>query len=1057
MKTYWKDIFREIWKTRGRFLAILAIIALGTGFFAGIKVACSDLKETADSFYKEHGLMDFRLASTYGVTEEDIAALEAREDVAQVMPGYSADVLANTGSGDFVLKLMAFDGPLNSFTVKEGRLPQASGEIAIERVGAAQNIAVGDEIELASGNDDPLSDTLKVERVRVVGIVESPLYPGEGRGTANIGSGSVECVAVIPTSDFALEVYTDAYITLRETQNLAAYTAEYDDTIAAKQKELEAFAAQRGALRLEEIREEANTEIADAKQELADGEAEMNEELAKAQKELDDAKAELEKGEKELADGRAALEKQEKDGQAQIDSARKELEAGERQYEELQAAYETNKAQADASLPESKAALEELKGQMDSLSVQIAALEEASPEAPELPQMKAQLAAMQEQYDAGMAEIEKAEAGLKQMEDALASMRSQLDSGKSELEKNEKALRDGIAQGKQKLAEAETELARGKEEYTSGEAEYQEEKAKAEQELADARQEIADAEQELADLETPEWYVLSRADYPGYTEYGENAESIDKISLVLPVFFILIAVLVCLTTMTRMVEERRTQIGTLKALGFGTGKIVSKYMVYAFASSLMGSVIGLLIGFKVFPWACYTAFRISYPIFPMVHMPFHWEYAGLCTAAAVLATLLATFAACRKELRESPASLMRPKAPKAGRRMLLEKFGSLWKRISFAYKVTLRNFVRYKKRVLMTIVGIAGCTALMLAGFGLRYSITSVIPRQFGEIFHYDGVAAEKDGASGQEKEALLSAMEEGGISGHLAVLQKTVTAAAGDNTLEANLIVPEEPDKIGEFISLRTREGKQQIDLAAAGTVVSEKLANRLELEVGDAFALRMGDEEMTLRVGGITENYTQHFVYVTPEAYAQAAGKAMEENAVFFTLASEDDRDAVSERLVQEPAVLAVSLTQEQQKTMEDSMGNLSIIVLVIILSAGALAVVVLYNLMNINIAERTRELATIKVLGFREGETAAYVYRENILCTVIGIAVGLVLGTFLKNFILSVAELESMMFAPETDVWSYVFSAGLTLAFTFLVNGLFFFKLRRLNMAESMKSVE
>jgi len=1059
-KTLFKDLLREIWKTKGRFLAVLMIVALGTGFFAGLKVACADIKLTASTYYADTNLMDFRLTSTYGVTREDAAALAGREDVAEVMAGYSADLFGNLGSnGDFVVKVLAFEGShMNRLVVKEGRLPEASGECVVERKGAVTgNAELGDVLTFSPGGEEKISDTLKREAYTVVGIVESPLYISDQRGMSTIGDGTADCFAVIPPEDFALEVYTDAYITLKDTRGLNAYTLEYDNLIQGKTEELETFAARRGILRYQEITGEANGEIADAQRELAEGEAELSEQLGKAWRKLEDAKKELGSGEGELKKGRAELARNRRVAQAEFAVAEQKLTEGEEEYEATLSLYEQNRTEAEAGLPGAQAELEQLAVAIGELEAAIAGLEQEDPASPLLEGMGAQLLAFREQYAAGMARVSEIQQGLAAMEQGLAAARAELDRGWRELGENREVLERRMRQGEAALNKAERELKAGRVEYEEGIAEYRFEKQKAEREIADAREEIAEAEAKVADIEWPKWYVFSREDNPGYAQYGVNAESVDQISLVFPVFFILTAILVCLTTMTRMVEERRVQIGTMKALGYSRGTILMKYLLYAFAASFLGSVAGVLIGFKVFPWAAFMAFRMTF-IMPPVIMPFHWDYAILCTLVAVTATLAATYASGYRELSLCPASLMRPKSPKAGRRLLIERMGAFWKRTSFAYKVTLRNLFRYKKRAMMTIVGIAGCTALMLAGFGLRYAITSVVPVQFGEIFLYDGVVAEKEDLSqGQRAELHRQIRQDSQITGALPVYQASTKAETAVGSWDVMLVVPGETEELETYLTLREPETGAAIDLVEAETVLNQKLATLLGLEAGMEFQLQIHDRPLTLRVGAVTENYLGNFVYVSPDYYAEQAGKQPPCNGLFFNLEPEADAGAVSAALVGNDNVTGVSLTADSKRAMEDAMDNLGLVVVVIILCAGVLAVVVLYNLMNINISERTRELATIKVLGFRQRETAAYLYRENVFCTVLGIGIGLLLGTLLEQFILAALQVENMMFIPNIDFLSYIYATALTLCFALLVNVFFYFRLKRLSMVESMKSVE
>ena len=532
----------------------------------------------------------------------------------------------------------------------------------------------------------------------------------------------------------------------------------------------------------------------------------------------------------------------------------------------------------------------------------------------------------------------------------------------------------------------------------------------------------------------------------------------DRIAAVFPVFFILVAALVCLTTMTRMVEEHRTQMGTLKALGYGKGAIIAKYLVYALSASFFGSIIGLLIGFKLFPTIIFNAYRIMY-ILPDCLTPFRWGYAILCTLAALACTGLTALAACYRALSESPAQLMRPKAPRSGKRVLLERFTPLWRRLSFLQKVTARNLFRYKKRILMTVVGISGCTALMVAGFGLQHAIASVVDMQYDEIFLYDAMAVFDEEITSDEQQEIAQQLNNSSlVEESMAVRQSTIDISRAGVTKNLYLFVPEDPQALSDYVALRHRGDGETITLPEEGAVLTEKMARLLDVEVGDTVTLSPDSgQSYSVQVVDITENYTLNLIYLSPSQYEALWGQPVSYNGFLVNMTSDATEDALSSQLLTNNNILMINYTASSGSQFHDIVDSLNYIVLVLIVCAGALAFVVLYNLANINIEERVREIATIKVLGFYDGEVSAYIYRENILSSLMGMVAGLFLGIPFLRFVIHTSEVDAVMFNPALDAPTFLFSALLTLLFTIVVNIAMHFRLKRVDMVQSLKSIE
>lgn len=624
----------------------------------------------------------------------------------------------------------------------------------------------------------------------------------------------------------------------------------------------------------------------------------------------------------------------------------------------------------------------------------------------------------------------------------INNAKAELENIKNDLAKAEKVFEDG-----------EIESADEEKKFESGKAEIEAAKA----EIVKSEAEIANAENSAHKrIANSKMYVLTREYNPAYSNYGEDCDRVDAIANVFPIFFILVAALVCCTTMTRMVEEQRTQIGTLKALGYSRYSIISQYIIYAVAASIPGGFIGLLIGFNTLPKVIYMCYTSMYNQ-PYLIAPFRWDYTVGCIVAACLCTGLSALFASRHELVSCPAQLMRPKPPKDGKRIFLEHITFIWKRIKFTTKVTFRNLFRYKGRLLMTVVGIAGCTALLLTGYGLQYSITSIVDKQYGEIFLYDAIVAlNENTADNSTYESVLDIINKMELTSEKMLIQQKsadIFSETGDK-LEAYVVVPENPDTLSHFIDLHERKNGEKIKLDD-GIVLGEKTARLLGVEIGDNVYLNKG---YPVKVTGICENYTFNYAYITPEAYAQAGFNEKPcSNMIMLKLTDLSHENDLTSALVKNEAVLAVSLSSKGGDAFKELVDSLSMIIVVIIVAAGALAFVVLFNLSNININERIRELATIKVLGFYDGEVAAYVYRENVVMTLLGIITGLILGIALEKFVINTAEVDTVMFSREIPLYCFLAAASLTVLFAVLVNITLYFRMKKIDMAASLKAIE
>ena len=665
---------------------------------------------------------------------------------------------------------------------------------------------------------------------------------------------------------------------------------------------------------------------------------------------------------------------------------------------------------------------------------------------------KSQIAAARSQLDStksqitdGKAQILSAWALLNEKEDTLNASKAQLASGEQELA-------DGRSEYEQAAKEAEEQITDGQEKITDGE-----------KQLTDARQKIADAKAEIKKIENPKWYVQTREDaLTEYQGYGDNADRMRSIGKVFPVLFFLVAALISLTTMTRMVEEQRVQIGTMKALGYGKAAIAGKYIGYALIATLGGSIFGVLVGEKILPFIIIYAYMILYKHLPAILVPYHMSYALQASGIAVACTLIATIASCYKELAAEPAELMRPAAPKQGKRILLERIGIIWKHLNFTWKSTVRNLIRYKKRFFMTIFGIGGCMALMVVGFGLKDCIYEIVSLQYEKVQFYDAATYMSDDISEENRQQLHDYLDQNADIKETieARMQKTdVKSASGKKTLY--LMVPSDNEKIEDFLSFHSRTNKDEVySLKKDEVILTEKMASLLNVKVGDELTIEDEDRgDQTVTVGAICENYMSHYLYLSPEKYEELYGVPAEYNTIIYSVkdGKDDQIEKIGTKLLSMDGVLNVSYTSSIEGRLDDMLRSLNLVIVVLIVSAGMLAFVVLYNLNNINITERQRELATLKVLGFYDGEVASYVYRENILLTIIGSVVGMVLGNLLHRYIILTVEVEEAMFGRQIHWQSYLYSFLFTVAFSLFVNWVMFYKLKKIDMVESLKSVE
>ena len=951
----------------------------------------------------------------------------------------------------------------NQKTLDENKAKLADGKAQIEageqQLEAAKQTLTTKQSELDQSKAEIIAGQQQIESTRTQLNAQKQQITD---GLSQVSAGEAQLQDGISALESAKAQLTELQSQLEIVR--ASYNAALENPDAS-QEEIDILAAQVSALEEQEAAvsqqiQASEAQIESQRQQLAATRSELESGLAA----VEDGLSQLSQKESELNAGREQITA----GQAEIDAgwiqiqeqentlaaSKAEIEAGEQELEKGQKQLKAAKKKLNKAQKEIDSNAETLAAGQAELDANVAKLNDS----------EAQYASGLEQYNSGARQIAENEAKLTSGEQEIAENEAKLADGEKEIADNEKKLADGekeITDNEKKLQDAVKDLKKGEKDLADGKKEYEDAKKDAEDEIAENQQKLDDAKKELEDLEMPEWMVTDREELPEYTDYGDNADRLRNIGQVFPVIFFLVAALISLTTMTRMVEEQRTQIGTLKALGYKKSAIAAKYICYAFFATLLGSVLGMLIGEKIIPYIIITAYGIMYHnVANTISIDYQPGFALIASAASVVCTVGATLFASGKELQETPASLMRPPAPKEGKRVLLERLTFIWKHLSFSWKSTIRNLFRYKKRLIMTVFGIAGSMGLMLVGFGIQDSISDIAAIQYRELQHYDGMVIEDSDATEEEHAELFEYMKENEQIAHCNRVQMTkISAPKGSSNISIYLFVPESLSEFARDVTLKNRITGETYELTDEGAAISEKTASLLGLKVGDMIPLKKGDKEYKVRVAVITENYMSHYLYMTPRVYEQTFGEKPEYENIVFTMQEDckDDLEMAGSRILANPGALSISYTSSLASQVDRMLSTLDAVILVLIVSAGMLAFVVLYNLNNINITERQRELATLKVLGFYDGEVSQYVLRENVILTVLGIMFGAVFGILIHRYVITTVEVDAVMFGRNIKPLSFLYSGILTSIFSIVVNGVMHFKLKTIDMVESLKSVE
>ena len=1076
--TYLKDIFREIKISLGRFLSILCIVAIGVAFFAGIKASAPDMKNSADTYFDKYNVQDIQVYSTIGLTKKDVAAIKKIKGVKSVQPSFSMDTLSQIDSTQMVIKVISYgiDQKMNKIRVVEGRMPERENECLVEASSATNKLYgtfhIGDTIKLQSGTDEALSKSLKHTKYKIVGTCYNPNYLSYEKGSSNIGSGTVNSFIYIQNTNVLKDYYTEVDVCVKGAKDLDCYSDEYFDVVDPVLKKIKKISNKQIDARiqsyqseLDEKKQEATDKFKDAENQFNDAQNKIDSGLSEIQSnelKLQNSKDQINQGWNEyyanlqLLDNIPTLQ----NAIAQIEESEKKLPELLSQKEQVENGLQQINAEGDLNTKRTliqnaidfiDIALKKLENYPDSSDVetiriklnekkellqgQLSLIDQAIAKKAELEAILPQIQSGIEQIQAGVAK--KAE---------LQSQLNQLLNAKNELNNAYVSLINGQAQyedGVSKIEDAKNELNKSIEQLTLSKAEFNIQKH-------DALRELSDAQLEIDKMEG-KWIVLDRNSHYSYRDYGACADRMEGIAKVFPVFFFLVAALVCMTTMTRMVDEQRNEMGTLKALGYSKLQIASKYIIYALIASILGSILGCSLGMYLFPTVIFNAWNTLYNI-DQIKFLFQPGLILLASGSVTGITLLATLYSIYSELIEMPSQLMRPKAAKAGKKILLERITFIWKRLSFLQKVTARNIFRYKKRFFMTIIGIAGCSALLVAGFGINDSISDIVNQQYNVIYHYDAtVSAKTSEITSQIKS--LKGVKDVYEEDHLAV-----TTKIENKDISTTVHIISNDKKFKDFCTLFN--GNKEFDLDDSSVLISQKMATKLNKKAGDTIKIKDANNKVIkAKIKGVFTNYVGHHIYASESLY-----KSWNTNAktthIYLIKSKKTTKKFernLGNKIMNIDGVQSVTFYSSLQKNFKDMIKSISYIVVVLVISAACLAFVVLYNLSNVNISERKREIATIKVLGFTRKEVDAYINRETILLTILGSLIGLGIGIGLHHLIMNLAEMDDIMFGRTINSISYVISFVMTIGFSAIINLFMHKKLNNIQMVESLKAVE
>ena len=1008
-----KDSIKEIKNTYKRFLSILVMAFLGVGFFAGMRATSPDMVDTIDQYYKESQVYDIKILSTLGLTNDDIDAISEIDEIENTVGTYETEGKIEIDNKEIITKIMSVE-KLNKPILLQGNLPKTQNECVVEdSFLTANHKSIGDtievEVEKTKNDEGEEVEYLNKNILKIVGTVKSPLYISRDRGTSSLGSGKIDYYIYVHKENIkANEIYTNIYIKLKNSENYTTSSEKYEEYIAEVKEKIEAIKEEREKARHDKLVDIATRKVKEAEEKL-------NENKQNAQQQIEEAKQEIENGKNKIEKAEVKLNSSKKEADTKFKSAYNQIQMAKESIFQNETQLNQKEQEAGQQITELEIKKQELQTQFDTIENNLTQLEtqynqikdnpNISEEQKQMLENKIQM--LKQSKQTIKAGIEQINNGITTGKQEIENAKTQLQNAKNELTKKEKQYEATKTATYSSLENAKIEIEKSKTELEKGEKELEEKQEEFKDKIADAELKLIDSREKIANIENPTWYVLDRYSNTGYNSFIQDTESIENISKVFPIVFFMVALLISLTSMTRMVEEQRTQIGTLKALGYNKLQIASKYVIYAGLACVIGGVLGMSVGFVLLPQIIWTMYQMMYQMTDNIHISFNIIIGGMGLLLICVCIIGATIYAVLKELVQTPSTLMRPKAPKMGKRVLLEKIPFIWKRLSFSQKVTVRNIFRYKKRFLMTIIGILGCTALIVVGFGVRDSIRCIMPNQFEKVFNYDMQIGLKNGLEDEQKQKyIISLQEKTELEKVVETYMTSNIAKNKENEEDVQIIVPKEPKDLDEVINLTDVKTGEKVQLEENAICLTDKVAELLNVKQGDTITLKDSkDKERQVKISNIVENYVYHYVYMSRITYENLYGENYNTNMLFTknnNLSKEQETNLATE-IMNQSEVASISRNSSIMNLLDDTMKSLNYVVIILIVSAGLLAFVVLYNLSNVNISERIRELATIKVLGFYDKEVYSYVTRETVILTAIGIVLGLIGGYFLNYFII------------------------------------------------------
>ena len=1062
-----KYSIKEIFVNRKRFISIMLMALLGVGFFAGLVASGPDMRDSLDKFLDDTNTYDINIVSTLGLTNEDVDEIKKIKNTENVHGIYSKDISFKTDDKEFIFKAIEYSEKINTPILLDGKLPENNNECVVEQDFLIDSgFKIGDNIEI---DED---DELKANSFKIVGSVKSPIYVSMERGTTSLGDGTIDYYLYLNKDVFDMDYYPNIYLNVNSAKIEKITTNKYNELVENVYKDIENIKEERETQRYNNIKEEASEKLQESIDEYEKGKKEGEAELKKAKDKIEDSEKEIKNAENELETGKTKAKKEISNAKTEISSSENKLKKSEKEYEEgLEKyskgvkEYNSNKSKLESSLDVLNDNLKKLKDLKEEIEKQIALIEDEIKNGNlenedklvllknQLSDLNSNIKEIESNKNKINNELSSAEKELNKTKKALDSAKKEIDNGYKELEKGKKELSSRESSLNNQFAKAEKEIEDGKKEIEDAKETLEKEEKKFNEEIKDDEKEIEDAKEDIEGIKEGKWYIFDREDDTGFSSFIDSINSMNNIATLFPIIFYLVAILISSTSMSRMVEEERGDIGTLKALGYSNLRIINKYIAYSLLSTVLGGIIGMFIGFILIPTVVWENYSIIYYL-PEFYPKLRFSYGILGTVIAVICITGSTVHSAYKELKDEPSSLMRPKSPKMGKKVILEKIPFIWKRLNFSSKTTVRNVFRYKKRALMTIIGISGCTALILAGFGLRDSIKDIAEYQYGRVFEYDLVVS-----LNKEDEELVNLVKDSDIVESVSLTDSLSGSISAEGIKrDTSIIVVENTEDFKNVANLRDIDSGNIIDLSNEGVLISDKLASLLEIEKGENITLTDSDNnEFEYKVLGIVENYIGHYVYINKDLY-ESKENDFNINTLFIKYKEgNNDNEAFEEMLLDDNSVTSITVVENSLEHVRDLLKSLDLVVMILIVSSALLAFVVLYNLANVNISERVREIATLKVLGFYDKEVDNYINRESIILTCIGIAIGLIAGVFLTGFVISTCETENMRFARNILLHSYIYSILITSVFSIIVNFATHFVLKKINMVESLKSIE